>query len=116
MNQKMLDVLAEICENALNDERNKGYLEDVKDDCDNLLSGDISYLNALIDSYFYTDVETVVEENYGDGNPIYHVYSFKEHYIKLSGTYSSWTDTYYNKIEFVEPKQVLVTQYLTKED
>lgn len=30
MNQKMLDVLAEICENALNDERNKEYLEDVK--------------------------------------------------------------------------------------
>ena len=26
MNQKMLDVLAEICENALNDERNKEYL------------------------------------------------------------------------------------------
>ncbi len=115
MNQKMLDVLAEICENALNDERNKKYLEDVKNECDSLLGGDISYLNALIENY-YTDVETVDEENYGDGNPIYHVYSFKEHYIKLSGTYSSWTDTYYNKIEFVEPKQVLVTQYFTKED
>ena len=28
------------------------------------------------------------------------VKEFKEHYIKLSGTYSSWTDTDYNKIEF----------------
>ena len=110
MNQKMLDVLAEICENALNDERNKKYLEDVKNECDSLLGGDISYLNALIGNY-YTDVETV-----DDGNPIYHVYSFKEHYIKLSGIYSSWTDTDYDKIEFVEPKQVLVTQYFTKED
>lgn len=115
MNQKMLDVLAEICENVLNDERNKTYLEDIKYECDKLLNGDISYLNSLVE-YYHCDVKSVDEENYEDGNPLYHVYSFKEHYIKLSGTYSSWTDSYYDKIEFVEPKQVLVTQYFTKED
>ena len=115
MNQKMLDVLSEICDNVLKNEHNQGYLVDIEYERDCLLNGDISYFPVLVDNYC-CDVKIVDEENYGDGNPLYYVYQFKEHYIKLSGTYSSWTDADYEKIEFVEPKQVLVTQYFTKED
>ena len=62
------------------------------------------------------NLSQVYSENWGDGNESIKVFKYKEHYIKYLGTYSSWDSTSWHKIEFVEPKQVLVTQYFTKED
>ena len=54
----------------------------------------------------------------GDGAEMYRTFKIKteqeEVYVEFSGRYSSWDSSYYDEFYFVQPEQVMITQYRRK--
>lgn len=74
--------------------------------------GDIDYIKS-VDDLEYLRVQLLEVDNDGDGNECRKIYHIPQYdlYIRVVGTYSSWSTASWHGTEIVRPKQVTVTVY-----
>lgn len=89
------------------------YLEAVLDDFEYRLDSGIRAIN--LDSGVARQVEQKGGE--GEGEEYYLIFSVEDQFFKVEGYYTSWNGANWDsaEVEEVEPVEVLVTQYHTKE-
>ena len=82
-------------------------------DGSDLYSDITSYFTGELDGVVVTSESSRCSE--GDGAEIYRTFKIKteteECYVEFSGRYSSWDSSSYDDFYFVQPEQVMVTQY-----
>jgi hypothetical protein len=73
---------------------------------------DTVYINS-VDDLEYLRVQLIEQDNDGDGNECRKIYHIPQYdlYIRVVGTYSSWSTARWHGVEIVRPKQVTVTVY-----
>ncbi len=73
---------------------------------------DTVYINS-VDDLEYLRVQLIEQDNDGDGNECRKIYHIPQYdlYIRVVGTYSSWSTASWHGAEIVRPKQVTVTVY-----
>ena len=112
-------ILAEIADkNGIQDD----YDYNVEELTRKILSS--SDLYSDITSYFTGELDGTVHVvvtsessrgSEGDGADMYRTFKIKteqeEVYVEFSGRYSSWDSSYYDEFYFVQPEEVIVTQY-----
>ena len=112
-------ILAEIADkNGIQDD----YDYNVEELTRKILSS--SDLYSDITSYFTGELDDTVQVvvtsessrgSEGDGADMYRTFKIKteqeEVYVEFSGRYSSWDSSYYDEFYFVQPEEVIVTQY-----
>ena len=85
-------------------------------DCSDLYSDITSYFTGELDGTVHVVVTSESSRgSEGDGAEMFRTFKIKteqeECYVEFSGRYSSWDSSSYDDFYFVQPEEVMVTQY-----